>query len=255
MLKRLGWVFLMAVLAGAAIYWWRDNRYTVIHPHKGDVVEAVYALGKVRAYKHFEVVLGIMSHVQDLYVEEGDVVPKGARLIRFAQGGDFRAPFAGTVTLVKVRPNEVASANTVLLRMDDLSDCYIELSLEQQTALRVRRGQPVKVSFEDLRGNVLSGTVDAIFPREDEFLAHVRVKGLDPGVLPGMTADVSIEIGKSQDVLMIPLKAVSRGMVTVRRGGKWERLKVKLGHVSANQAEVLDGSLGPHDEIRVPKGD
>lgn len=254
-LKKYWWILLISVIAiTVAVFWWRSHQYATIHPQRRDVTEAVYSLGKVKAYQHFEVILGVMSQVQNLYVEEGDTVSKGAPLIRFTQGADFRAPFSGTVTLVRVRPSEVAPPNTVLLRLDDLTDCYIELSLEQQTALRIRRGQPVKISFEDLRGEVLSGTVDAIFPREDEFLAHVRVKGLKPGILPGMTADVSIEVGQTKNALMIPLSAVSHNMVTVKNGRKWERRQVKLGLISANWAEVLDQSLDEHDELRVPKG-
>ncbi len=244
---------IMAVALVVVIWWWHKERYQVVRPTRGEVIEAVYALGKVRAYRHFEVILGVMSQVQTLHVEEGDMVLAGEPLIRFTQGGIFRAPFGGTVTLVKVRPQEVAQANTVLLRMDDLNDCFIELSLEQQTALRVRKGQPVRASFEELRGEVLSGVVDAIFPREDEFLAHVRVKGLNAGVLPGMTADVTVEIGRTPKALLIPFRALSNGSVTVKVGGKWVRRKVRLGNVSLEQAEVLDGSLSESDELRVPK--
>ena len=101
--------------------------------------------------------------------------------------------------------------------MEDLADKYIEVSLEQEGALRVKEGQQVKILFESLRGNVFKGKVQAIFPKNEEFITHIEVEGLGAEVLPGMTADVSITVSTHDDALLVPVSGVSNGVVLVKR--------------------------------------
>lgn len=244
------------LLAGAlALFFYKRQNYEVTQPHKGEVVEAVYGLGKVKSHQRFDVIVGLMTIVQHVYVEEGDPVKKGQPLIQFDSGAVFKAPFDGTVTLIKMRKGEIAIPHVALLRIENIQNRYIELSLEQEAALRIRKGQEAKVSFESVRGKNLRGEVTAVFPREDEFLAHVDVPELEASVLPGMTADVTVEIGKNMDVLLIPFKAVNNGMVTVERNGKWIKEKVDLGHFDGTFVEVKGDSLKLQDKIRIPKGE
>lgn len=248
----LAFSLILAVLI--SFWFWKRDDYVVINPHKGEVIEAIYALGKVKSHQTYDVLVGVMSVVLKNYVKEGDEVKKGDPLIKFDSGAVFRAPFSGTVTFVKLREREIAIPQVTVLRMADIKDRYIELTLEQEAALRIRKGQKAKVSFESMRGKVVTGAITAVFPREDEFLAHVSVPELDPNVLPGMTADVTVEIGRIDDALLIPYKAVSNGMVTVRRERSWKKEKVELGHFDGTFVEIKGGPLTVSDEIRLPKG-
>ena len=196
---------------------------------------------------------GVISTVTNRYVNEGELVDKGNPLIKFDEGALFRAPFKGTITFTSLYPGETAVPHIPILRMEDLNNCYIELSLEQQSILRVRVGQSAKVSFESIRGKILQGKVAAIFPREDEFLARISVEGLDSGILPGMTADVTIEIGAIRDATLIPLAAVTNGMITIRKNGHWHKVKVDVGHIDGFFAEIKSGLLSTDDEIRIKK--
>jgi multidrug efflux pump subunit AcrA (membrane-fusion protein) len=245
---------LVVVLAAAAgiYFYYQKEQYNIIHLSEGDLTEAVYGLGKVKSNNRFEVIVGVISTVTARYVHEGDFVKKGQPLIRF-DDALFSAPFSGTVTYAKLYTGETAVPHVPVLRLEDLTNRYIELSLEQQSILRVRENQVAKVSFESLRGKVLVGKVASIYSREDEFLVRIEVENLDPQILPGMTADVTIEIGSIKNALLIPLTAIRNGMVTVRRGRGWEKVKVDVGHVDGLFAEIKKGSLQPNDEVRVKK--
>ena len=98
---------------------------------------------------------------------------------------------------------------------------------------------------------MLQGKVSAIYSRGDEFVTRVEVEGLAPNILPGMTADVSVEIGNIKNALLIPLRSIENGLVTLRRNGKWEKKKIEIGHIDGSLAEVLGNFLKPEDEIRV----
>lgn len=244
-------LLVVAAIAGTLFLSWRKNQFQIVHPRVGDLTEAVYGLGKVKSQNRYEVIIGVINTVKQRFVNEGDFVRKGSPLIQFEDNVVFKAPFNGTVTLAKLYPGETALPQTPLMRVEDLTRKFIELSLEQQSILRVRPGQPAKITFESLRGQVLNGWVTSIYPSEDEFLTRIDVKNLEDNILPGMTADVSIEIGSIKNATLVPLSAVVNGTVLLRRGHRWEKLKVEVDHVDGNWAEIQGGLLTPEDELRV----
>lgn len=250
------WVFISLILTLVIIALLLNlgrNNVEYVNPRYGDVVEAIYGLGKVKTRKFYELKLGIIKTVDKLYVQEGDVVSKGQRLVRMDDGTVFSAPISGTVTLVAFTESQQVFPQQTILRIENLQDKFIEVSLEQQGALRVRKGQPVQVLFESIRGDVLAGKVDALFPRNEEFLVHINVEGLEDNVLPGMTADVSIEVGQKHNVLLVPLSGVQNGQVRIRRDGKTQVVSVKLGNIDGNWAEVTEGDILPSDEVIIMK--
>jgi multidrug efflux pump subunit AcrA (membrane-fusion protein) len=251
--KLFGSLTILVLIAGTAFFFYRRNSFVTATVIQGDVEVAVYALGKVKSHHKFDVILAVMSNVKHVVVEEGSLVKTGAPLLEINGGGVFRAPFAGTITFVKVRTGEIAPPNTVLLREENIQDRFIELTLEQQAALRVLKGQTARVSLESVRGPSLVGKITAVFPREEEFIAQVSVPDLNSNVLPGMTADVTVEVGHIKNAILIPYKAIHNGFVTVRRKDKWKKEKVLIGHIDGINVEVKSANLFVGDKIRLAK--
>lgn len=248
-------IFLGLLLTAVSVYFFRRKSEVIIHPHRGDITEAVYGLGKVKSHEKFDVIIGILSTISRMDIDEGSFAREGQALLWFERGQVVRAPFSGTVTYLRFRKGETALPNTPILRLENLSRRYLELSLEQESALRIMRGQRAKISFENLRGNTLEGSVTALYPRDDEFIAQVESDLLPDNVLPGMTADVSIEVGEIKNGILIPVSAVSEGMVTVRRRGHWKKEKVELGHADGLSVEVLGSALSENDELLLKEGE
>jgi membrane fusion protein, macrolide-specific efflux system len=244
-------VVAIAILVALSVYLWSRNGGTYVSAKRGEIVEAIYGLGKVKARRQVEIKVGVLSSVQEVFVKEGDVVEKGASLIRFADGAPFRSPLAGTVTLVAADPGETVSPQVAVIRVEDLTDRYIEVALEQQGALRVRKGLPAEVVFESLRNEKLTGQVTALFSKNEEFLAHIEVPGLKMNILPGMTADVAIVAGKKQDALLVPLNAIANGQVIVKRERRTLKIPVKIGGIDGQWAEVVEGDVRLEDQIAV----
>ncbi|MDH5648718.1 MAG: efflux RND transporter periplasmic adaptor subunit [Gammaproteobacteria bacterium] len=256
-IKHIGWVLAAVILAGVTVtvglfITQKRSGIEYLAPRYGPIIEAIYGLGKVKTDDIYEVKLGVASSVAKLYVREGDRVKRNDLLVSFENDLVFRAPFAGTVTLIAHHEAQNVFPQQTVLRVEDLSTKYIEVSLEQQGALRVRPGQPVRIVFESIRGEQLSGVVSAVFPRNDEFLAHIKVKLAD-NVLPGMTADVAIEVDRKESALLVPLSAVTDGQVRVLREGKRKTIKLKIGSIDGNWAEVVEGGLQQSDRILVKR--
>ena len=242
------------LIVGSLISYKVRNQYEYISPKRGKIVEAIYGLGKVKSRRQYDVKIGVMSKVKKVYVQEGQKVKKGDSLLAFDDSGIFKAPFNGTVTNIAFQPPQTVLPQVTALSMEDLADKYIEVSLEQEGALRVKEGQEVKVLFESLRGNVFKGLVTAIFPKNDEFITHIEVEALGPEVLPGMTADVSITVSTHDDALLIPVSGISNGIALVKRqSDKKEKVTIKIGSVDGAWAEVLEGDIRMTDKIVIKK--
>jgi macrolide-specific efflux system membrane fusion protein len=256
-IRRSVWIWSVAVviavlIIGISIYALTGRQNEYVSPRYGPIVEAIYGLGKVKTDNVYEVKLAITKTLEKLYVREGEIVKKGAPLVRFEKDLIFRAPFSGTITNTPFHENQYVFPQQVVIRLEDLTTKYIEVSLEQQGALRVKPDLPVRVVFESIRGEVLKVKVAAVFSRNDEFLAHIEVP-LAENVLPGMTADVSIEVDRKEKALLVPLSAVSDGRIRIVRDGKRETVKLKIGGIDGNWAEVLEGDVRDSDEILIRK--
>ena len=229
------------------------SRPETVSPKRGKIVDAVYALGRVKSWRHYDLRIGILTTVKKLYVREGQAVKKGDPLIQFADSALFRAPFDGVVTSLNVNEGESAAPQISVLQVEDLKDKYIEVSLEQSGALRVEKGQTAKIVFESLRGETLQGKVTALFSKRDEFLAQIEVQGLKESILPGMTADAAILVGENPNALLIPLNSYKNGYVTVLRDRRRVKVPVKIGAIDGQWAEVLGDSLKENDQLIVSK--
>jgi multidrug efflux pump subunit AcrA (membrane-fusion protein) len=131
----------------------------------------------------------------------------------------------------------------------DVRDRYVSVTLEQEAALRVRKGQRVRLSFESLRGIRLNGTLRTIFPRQGQFIINIDVPELPPEVLPGMTADVAIEVDGKENALLVPLASVHNGWITLIREGKRMKVEVEIGSVDGEWAEITSDNVLESDEV------
>ncbi|PIS10856.1 MAG: secretion protein HlyD [Bdellovibrio sp. CG10_big_fil_rev_8_21_14_0_10_47_8] len=243
------------VLAGLlfGFYRWGNPSSMTEAAHRGPIEEAIYGLGTVRAARIFEYKQGVTSRILKIYVKEGQSVHAGEALMELESVPTVRAPFDGTVTSLPFHERENVFAQIPLIRLEDLRNPYIEMSLEQQGALRIQPQQTAKLSFESLRGTIYEGKVESIYPANGQFIVRIEKSKLPPEILPGMTVDVAIELQKKDNVLLIPVAGIQNGLVTVLRNGNKIKVQVQLGLSNSEWAEVLSGDIQESDRVLIPK--
>jgi membrane fusion protein, macrolide-specific efflux system len=217
----------------------------------GDIAEAIYGLGTVTPSQTYQVKIAVSSNIRRLHVTEGEAVRKGRLLVELDEGGSFRAPFSGTVTLLPFKPGELVPPQMPIVTLMNLDDRYVVVSLEQESAMRVQPGQDARIGFESLRGHTFSGKVRWIYPGDGQFLVRIDFRELPAQVLPGMTGDVAISIERKEKVTLVPVNAVQMGHVIVKNGRKTKKVKVTIGAVDGRWAEVTSGALKPGDTVVV----
>lgn len=251
-----GILVIAAVLAGVAglgMLARNQQGDTLSEPiQKGAIVESVYGIGTVTATKSFQLKLGVTSTIQRLLIKEGDQVKRGQPLVNL-DGVVFNAPFDGTITLLPFKVGETVFPQSVILSIVDLQDRYALVTLEQQAALRVRRGQKARLSFDSMREQSYDGLVEAIYSNDNNFFVRIGIAGLPPQILPGMTADVAIGISEHRDALIVPVAAIDAGKVYVKRGIGTTTVEVKTGIVDGAKAEIVSGDLREGERVVIRK--
>ena len=144
-----------------------------------------------------------------------------------------------------------------LFYLPDLSQMEVVTYLHESVANRVHVGHPARVRVEGLENRVLPGKVVSLGPLpvtspvwtiSDEvkyIIAVIRLDTAPRGLLPGMSAEVEIEVDRSPDVLAIPAEsvAIERGHEVCYVAGidGLERRQITLGRSSSDLLEVTKG--------------
>jgi HlyD family secretion protein len=136
----------------------------------------------------------------------------------------IQAPMAGVVSRLQVRQGEMVvigiqnQPGTVLMTVSDLEELNAEVKVAEADVLRVRVGQPARVTLEALPDRTFTGRVTEVgasaLPQlaagaaAREFRVEVRLEDPAPGMRPGLTCDAEILVGERDDVATVPLQAV-----------------------------------------------
>ena len=131
------------------------------------------------------------------------------------------APFDGVVLEVMARPGEQLPEGANLLLLTDPTMGEVRTTVIEEDLSQVAIGQPAEIYFDARPDVAVMGEVARIVPQrvagEPRPLYHVFLSLDDPlpeGVYPGMTADASLLIDNTADVLRLP-----RALVAARSDG------------------------------------
>jgi membrane fusion protein, macrolide-specific efflux system len=250
----INWAWLIGVVIlaiGVSVFLLlRSGSKDTVKPKRGDIVESIYGLGTVVPESVYRASVGVNLGLDKMFVKEGDRVRRGDPLAQLEQV-IMRSPISGTVTSAPFKEGEMIPMQANLVTVTNFENMFLEVSLEQQLVLRVRKGQEVLVSFENIRNEKLNGEVASVYPRENQFIVRILLPIWPKGVLPGMTADTAILVGKKSDVLLIPVRAIAAGQVTRIRDGKKERIAVRLDTMDGEWGEVVEGDIRETDELLI----
>jgi RND family efflux transporter MFP subunit len=153
--------------------------------------------------------------------------------------------------------------NQTLIQLPDTSKMLVEVRVAEQLTDRIKSGLPCYITVDALPGKILTGKIDKISPMPDssnrwmnpnlkEYPTQIVLDTSTPGLKPGMSAKVEIEIAALDNVLGIPLQAVfaagGESYVFVGNAANYERRPIKVGVSSTDTIQVLDG-LKPGETV------
>lgn len=164
------------------------------------------------------------------------------------------APFDGKVAAVGNKPgDQVPAYKAVITVMDDAEKELLIENITTQDASRVGLGQQVQISFSRAPGRVFDGLVvklpttatssAATINPDRAYHVDFEAPGVDLEV--GDLGQVVITLERVEDALWLPPQAVrafeGRRFVVVQDGDRQRRQDVRVGIVSLERVEILEG--------------
>lgn len=218
---------------------------------RGSIVDSVYGLATVNSSNVYHLRVAIPSSIRKIYVEEGDSVQVGSSLVEFDSFGTMKSPLDGIVTNIAYETKETVVPQTPVLTVMDLKKRYLAVSLEEKGAVKVKRGQAVRIRFEALGERTFIGIVKSVYPLDGQFEVHIEPKEIPSEILPGMTADVAIETATKENVALVPTKAIRSGKIKILRNGNIITREIRTGLSNGEYTELLSDEAALGEKVIV----
>ena len=164
------------------------------------------------------------------------------------------APFDSTVISVGAEVGDIISSSTIVVTLADLSNLRILATVDETDISKVEVGQEATITFDAFPGRKFHGKVLEV-PLEGKLVQNVvsyevpiSLEGTEEVSLrPGMTANVSIVVGRRENALLLPVLALQQAedgyVVTVQdpANGTTMTTRVEVGLSNGMYVEVRRG--------------
>jgi len=161
----------------------------------------------------------------------------------------LKAPFAGVITQVFVRPGDLATPRAPLLKMMDPLSLVVRAGLPESCAANIRKGTKAVIRLDAYPGKTFSARIERVYPRlEWESRTRIiEVKIIEPvELIPHLFARVSVQGRVVDEAVVVPDAAIvttPRGhkVVYVVKDGKASMRKVTIGLEQGERVQITDG--------------
>jgi len=162
----------------------------------------------------------------------------------------IKAPFSGVlVDLPYYTPQTKVEANSMMFKLMDYSNLYMEVSLAEKDLSYVKTGQKVNITNYTIPEDTLKGLIAQISPAIDadtrSFKTMIQIKNSKLFMRPGMFAKGEIIVASADSAIVIPKNVIlskQRGntVFVVDKGLAQERL-VTFGLENPDEVQIISG--------------
>ncbi len=187
-------------------------------------------------------------------------------LLTFAK---VNAPFAGIVTAryadvgayIPAASASSTPASAALVTIADLQIVRATVALPELEAVKVKVGQPVRISLEGVTGNAVEAKVSRLAYALDEATRTMLVEAdvANPGLTlrPGQYATIKVGVEKHTDALLIPVEALvmekTNAFAYLAIENRAKKTPLKIGFNDGIRVEILSGLESTASVILVGK--
>ena len=172
----------------------------------------------------------------------------------------IKAPFSGRVGIIAINPGQYVNAGDKMLTLQTLDPIFVDFTLPQSTAGMIQVSQEIEMKTDAFKDAGFKGKITAVSPKVELNTRNMQIEAMvsnpDKKVLPGMFANVTINLGDRVKYLTLPQTAITYNPYgsTVFIARKTDR-KDKQGKplIEAEQVFVTTG-LTRGDQVAIVKG-
>jgi len=183
--------------------------------------------------------------VSELGVNKASRVLARTRLEKMA----IHAPFDGTIGLRGISEGDYLTSGQDIVSLINSNPIKLEFRIPEVYLSEVAIGQKVDVRVDAFRGDTFFGEVYAIAPEVDvggrSFMVRAQIANNDGLLVPGLFAQVELELERKENALLIPeaalMPAGDKQYVYRIDEGKAVRSEVTLGMRQGDMVEIISG--------------
>lgn len=154
---------------------------------------------------------------------------------------------------VKIEEGATVRESQTILRLPDLSNMQVKMTVHESKVERLKVGMPanVKISDREFQGRIISIANQPepgswMSANLKEYATIVKIDGEAEGLKPAMTAEVEVLIADLTDVLTVPVSCVVEqggkfNAWVVNGPGQFERRPLTVGLTNDRVFEIKDG--------------
>ncbi|MBL6933807.1 MAG: efflux RND transporter periplasmic adaptor subunit [Alphaproteobacteria bacterium] len=241
-------LFLVAGIATYAYYAWPVD-VTATQVFRGRAVEALPLRGTVEheyATAHAEA----DGRVVEITVAEGNEVFEGEILARLERPEKIpekvyvTAPMSGFVLGVDAEVGAQVAPGQPLFHIRTCCTRRVVVEVAEEKIVKLIVGQDAYVASDALPEEVFRAELKAIIPRSSSpgqgYLLHIPMQ-LGAPLEIGSRVNVDVIVRQEEDVILVPLDALTEGRVWVVEGKRAVRRKVEVGSLIDDRAHILSG--------------
>ncbi|MCD6039862.1 MAG: mdtE [Gammaproteobacteria bacterium] len=125
----------------------------------------------------------------------------------------IRAPFSGRLGISAVNPGQYINPGDKITMLQTLDPMYVDFYVPQEALATIKTGQLVAITVDTFPNLKFNGVITTINPGLDSNVRNAEVEATiaNPKFMlsPGMFAAVTVNAGKTETHLTLPLNAVS----------------------------------------------
>lgn len=172
----------------------------------------------------------------------------------------LRAPADGTITRVDIKFGELTTAGQEALVLQDVSNLYIEADINETNIGSIAIGQPVTFTLDAFgKDRVFKGSIIHIDPGATvaagivNYKIKVAIADADPGIKPGMNADMTIITYTLLSAIAIPqaviLSEEGKSFVNILVSKTKQKKQITLGKIVDGNQIVVESGLTSGDAL------
>ncbi|MER2997550.1 efflux RND transporter periplasmic adaptor subunit [Pontibacter populi] len=166
------------------------------------------------------------------------------------------APISGEINAMHIEVGSYLNMGTKLYDIVNVDKLKLEVKVNESEVLLINKGQKVTIKADAGAGQQYEGTVTAIGAQADptlKFDVEIEVKNnANNNLRAGMYGTAYFEVADQRDALLLPREAIVGSIqnpsVYVVNNGVANQRKVKVGVVTQDKVEILDG-VKPGEQI------
>ncbi len=256
--KLIGWLVFLALLSGAFYLFVLPDlnasattTYDSYTATRGTISNSLSFSGSISVVNDETMTAESDTTVRKIYVEEGQAVSAGDKLIRLSDGEVFKADFDGEVNEISVEEGDEVSANASLIEIVDFSNLKVSIRVDEYSVTDLTVGEACTISVTAL-DQTFDSTITHInrISSGGNSTAYYTVTAEFSGtenVLPGMQVTVTIPEEEADNVIVLNQDALSftngnSAYVLMKNDdGDMEQVAVELGVENDSYVEITSG--------------